>query len=438
VSEGNGNGNQVLRAILNGAIDMDAVNDTRSSLSDYTVLSPQNDPYRLDLPDNHHNGQWFAEVLNRLAPHGAIHLRGLHYRIVAAADVVRPDNGLGYINSNECWEWLMDKASKQARWLGYVPFWRIIDERNDAPEVFIPDQVFGRWVSISGGTTVELPDDISLPRLYGSGFDVGQPYRIVFFGEKTSLRSVLLPIAGRVRGELLLPTGEASSSMVAAMVHRASLDTHPTVVLYFSDFDPSGYQMSISVSRKIQALRDLLYPELNIQVHHVALTIQQVRELQLPSTPLKDTEKRADRWRARWGHEQTEIDALAALRSDDLSEIAYKAIEPFFDLSLASRSRQASSDWHREAQQILESHPEYQTRSQAIQEAFDAVKDAVEELKTAQADAVTAFNRIATTLPRIVAPEIELDPNVPEPIFTTTDDFATASRRLIARKALET
>jgi hypothetical protein len=28
-------------------------------------------------------------------------------------------------------------------------------------------------------------------------------------------------------------------------------------VLYFSDFDPSGYQMPVSVSRKLQALRDL-------------------------------------------------------------------------------------------------------------------------------------------------------------------------------------
>ena len=68
--------------------------------------------------------------------------------------------------------------------------------------------------------------------------------------------------------------------------------------------------MPISFSRKLQALRTLHFPDLRIAVHRVALTLDQVRELNLPSTPLKTTEKRADKWRARMEHEQTEIDAL--------------------------------------------------------------------------------------------------------------------------------
>jgi hypothetical protein len=129
--------------VLDAAIALDAANDCRSSLRDYTVLSPQNDPYRLDHPDNHRNGQWFAQVVERLVPADeSVHLRGLHYRLVAAADAVRPDNGLHYVNTDECWIWLQTKAAKAGRWLGYVEFERIIDERNAAPELFLPEALW--------------------------------------------------------------------------------------------------------------------------------------------------------------------------------------------------------------------------------------------------------------------------------------------------------
>jgi hypothetical protein len=38
----------------------------------------------------------------------------------------------------------------------------------------------------------------------------------------------------------------------------------PTVVLYFSDFDPSGRHMPVAVSRKLQTLCDLRFPALDI------------------------------------------------------------------------------------------------------------------------------------------------------------------------------
>jgi hypothetical protein len=87
-SQRNGDGSGPLRKVLETAISIDATNDVRTPLSEYTVLSPQNDPYRLDLPDNHQNGAWFKEVVERLVPEGqSVHLLGLHYRLVAAAAV---------------------------------------------------------------------------------------------------------------------------------------------------------------------------------------------------------------------------------------------------------------------------------------------------------------------------------------------------------------
>src|SRR4051812_8517494 len=103
------------------------------SMGDLTVLAPANDPYRLDTPAGHRLGAWFAEQVARFLPSGAtVHLRGLHYRIVVAADVRKLD-GKPYVNSEEDWLWLSEKAAKAGRWLCYVPFDRIVDERNARP-----------------------------------------------------------------------------------------------------------------------------------------------------------------------------------------------------------------------------------------------------------------------------------------------------------------
>src|SRR5262249_9800209 len=123
-----------------------------------------------------------------------------------------------------------------------------------------------------------------------------QPCRIIFIGEKVSLRPILEPLTRRIDGELILPTGDISDTLLFGMAARADADGRPAVVLYFSDFDPAGWNMPIVVARKLQALRDLKHPDLDIRVYRVALTYEQCVSLNLPSTPLKEGERRADAW----------------------------------------------------------------------------------------------------------------------------------------------
>jgi hypothetical protein len=283
-----------------------------------------------------------------------------------------------------------------------------VDERNAAPELFIPENGPDLHSSRSVHTFshVEIPSLYSaIPRVSAHGFDQAQqPFRIFLIGEKISLRDALLPIARMVGGELLLPTGEMSDTMVAGIAARASGDGRPSVVLYFSDFDPSGHQMPISVARKLQALRHLRYPGLNIQVHHVALTIEQVRRLDLPSTPLKVTERRGDRWRTVMQHEQTEIDALAALRPDDLRSIASEAIKPFYDHTLKRRCSEARSQWYREAESLLTAHPDYQAEVANIEQALATLEEAVGAFRGVQGSAERTF--LGIELPPIIAPAL--------------------------------
>ena len=66
----------------------------------------------------------------------------------------------------------------------------------------------------------------------------------------------------------------------------------------------------------MQALRDLRYPDLNIKLYPAALTLEQIRELRLPSSPLKETEARAARWREIHGHDRTQVGVDHAANCD--------------------------------------------------------------------------------------------------------------------------
>ena len=67
---------------------------TRYTRSDVTVLSPANDPFRQHTPAGRRDAKRFREQIEQfLGPDGKIHLRGLQYLLVAAANV--PDLTVG-------------------------------------------------------------------------------------------------------------------------------------------------------------------------------------------------------------------------------------------------------------------------------------------------------------------------------------------------------
>jgi hypothetical protein len=221
------------------------------------------------------------------------------------------------------------------------------------------------------------------------------------------LEEVLLPIAQRFQADLYLPTGEISDTLLWRIARDGAADGRPLVVFTVTDFDPSGYQMSVSIGRKLQALRDLLFPNLEFEVVPVALTAQQVRDLGLPSTPLKETEKRADKWREAFGVEQTEIDALATLRPLDLERIVIEAIDPYYDATLSRRVVAAKIAWKEAAQEALEDQTE------AVMDAIrERAAGKLAELK-AEVESINNQLRMATEglieLPSPMVPEAEID-----------------------------
>jgi hypothetical protein len=280
---------------------------------------------------------------------------------------------------------------------------------------------------------VSVPDAEDLEPTTGlTGFNADQPYRLVIVGEKSSLRPVLEPISQCYRTDLYLPTGEISDTQIWMMASDGALDGRPMVVSYFADCDPAGHQMAISVGRELRALRHLGFGDLKLEVHRVALTPEQVREYNLPSNPLKDTEKRASKWTAEMGVEQTEIDALAAMQPDNFAQVARDAFAPFYDDTLAWRVREAEQQWQQAAQlAINEQGGEQLEDLRAVATArLDEVRDRpVEILDDVRIDP-DQFD--LPELPDL--PTAQLAGDRPDPLLDSRWDFAEQCRRLIESK----
>jgi hypothetical protein len=421
----------VLRRILESACE-----EHKASLTDLTVLSAQGDPYRIDTVAGHRDGQWLAEQLAKL--YGSAqraHWRGIHYAIVADGNIVKP-NGEIYRNTNDDWEWLITNPAKAARWLGYVPFDRIIDQRNAAPIIHRKS-----WVSpgagLSIGLDVEIPDAEAIePLPIARGFIARQAFHFAIFGEKSSLEDVVLPIAEQFEADLYLPTGEISDTLVYQIAREANADGRPLVMFTLSDCDPAGHQMPVSIARKLQAFHDLFFPDLCFEVVRVALTPEQVEAEDLPSTPLKATEKRASRWREAFGIDQTEIDALTTpAKRGVLQRIIRHAFKQYIDPALNRRVNEAKAEWNTASQEAIEQQIDPEHLARIRDEASTKLEELREEIEriNSQLDLVAGDH---FTLPPIEVPEpeVELDPER-HALVSFDDDFVSASQALIKHKS---
>jgi hypothetical protein len=420
-------GNGKLRAVLEAAMA-----EHGCTMNDLTVLEKSNDPFRVDTPAGRRDGGWLATLVSELnLDDRTIHLRGLHY---AALGRPKPD-GTPYANTEKDWLWLSGDAAKAARFLGYIPFDLIVDQRNTPPvvRIFKPPQPKAR---IHIGFEVDLPslDDLE-PLAVVDDFRGVQPYKLVLIGEKSSLEPELGAFATRHQADLYLPTGEISDTHIYKMAKIGAADGRPMVVLYFSDCDPSGWQMPISVGRKLQAFKAQLFPALDFEVRPVALTPDQVREYDLPSAPMKDTEKRADRWQAAMGVQQTEIDSLVTLRPGVLTQITNEVITPFYDRTLDRRVREAREGWIVEANEIIDAGLDDEERERIRGEAAVRLEELAEEINELK-------ERLSVDPGTIDLPPI---PGIPEaeiggvasnpPLIDSRWDFAEQCRALIDSKA---
>ena len=396
---------------------------------DYAIMSNKSDPFLMDTDTNYAAGRWLA---NMIAQYGItrIHDRGLHYVLVSAG-VTRPD-GKPYRNDAASWAWLLEKVSA-ARWLGHIQFNVITDQKN-ADGVFRIRTTPEPKGSVATDVDMKVPGAKDVQPTVGlAGFTGTQPYRIALVGEKSSLQPVLGPIAEKYDADLLLFTGNASNTRIWELARAASNDGRPLVVLYFSDCDYWGWKMVSEVGWKLSALQVRQFGNLNFRVYRAALTPEQVLQYDLPQSPIeKGQEAEAEKWREATGVEQTEIDAIATLQPELLTQITEELIANFRDDTLDGRVSRARTRWVNQAQRVVD----YAVDQPALDAAVEDITEREAEIQEVLDERVqpiidTAEAVTLPDLPKIPAPKVDFAAE-PDPLVDSDWSFADCYERLRA------
>jgi hypothetical protein len=143
--------------------------------------------------------------------------------------------------------------------------------------------------------------------LYRRDYWARSPVRVEVWLEKDALAGVLTPIVVQEWGlELFVTRGFASLSYLQSAAEAARVDGRPTYVYVLTDLDPSGVDIARTVAQELTR-RASPTP---VTVQRLAVTLEQVRALNLPSRPTKKQDTRAARFEATYGVESTELDAI--------------------------------------------------------------------------------------------------------------------------------
>lgn len=346
------------------------------------AMSRNYDPFQKGTPAHWRNARWFAELWERFGYSSGVHLRRMHYRIGSTPDP-RSAAGKPYENTERCFGKLC-VAGSEARILGLVDPEHFEDRRNPAARLYIqprwePPEPSWDWrdgaifqppgseLPEIGRWDLEVPDwsmpsirswlssgvpggfDWPEPTVFGYDYhDDDQPVLVEVWIEKTTMDDILVPLCQGMRVNLVRAAGFESITNIVGLLRRAERHRKPAHVVYVSDYDPAGERMPVVVARQVEFWREALGIDAEVSVEQVALTREQVAAYDLPTAPIKDSDRRKAGFEARNGEGAVELDALEALHPGTLAETVAHAIRPYVDPTLAGRledtERQAASD----------------------------------------------------------------------------------------------
>jgi hypothetical protein len=380
------------------------------------AMSPSADPFLADMPSRAEWATWFAGLWSRLDLGLVVHVRRIHYTLVSQSTPFLQPNGEPYENTLDCWQ-ALGSAGRDARYLGLLPAdVVIIDRRNPDPVIYLADELesSAEITATLGGLASEA-FELPAPKLYLPMLDltpptIPQPYHLEIWCEKSTVNDVLMLLGEQFGVNVITGVGHMSATACERLIDRAIASERPVRILYISDFDPSGESMPVAVARKIEFLIREGADELDIQVRSAVLTHEQCIAYRLPRTPLKDTERRAARFEARYGEGATELDALEALHPDALRQILEEEIRRYHDGTLARRIRQASNEvWD----ELIEIQHEVQGRhAEAIaglQAEHQVLAAEIEQMRERIAAVQAAFEERARPVMDDIAADLEAE-----------------------------
>jgi len=286
---------------------------------------------------------WFYYWWKKLGEPELIHLRRIHYHLVSRdVNYVVNKEIVRYENIKKCWQYLSN-ASTYARILRLVNPKVIIDRRNPqmVNELTSPSKEICLYEEkIPLLDLINDPYNIQYPKLdvkfSYSGAD--QPNIVAVVAEKTTINDIIEPLQQKYQFFFQPAQGFLSYTIAYNLASLVKEYKKPLIILYISDFDPSGMDMPPSLAQQLETefIQQGLYDWGNLKIVHVALTREQVERYKLPSNP--DIEKnRYEEFKRKYGIPPTELDALEAYFPGEIEKILVSELSHYMDISMPDK-----------------------------------------------------------------------------------------------------
>jgi hypothetical protein len=230
-------------------------------------------------------------------------VRQVFYRSVVKDYVEKTEQGYGFVQRN----------LRDMRWLKIIPFNWIIDT--------------SRQVRGSQGTNWDLQEFMdqaieSIPDGYSRNLlaDHHESYQVWL--EKEALAGIFAPICEKWDVPLYCARGYASLSFLYEAAQDLESKDRPAHIFHFGDYDPSGQDAIVTVQQELPRLAPQTKKH-GITFQIVAVTPEDIREMNLPTRPTKRSDTRA----GAFGDESVELDAI---EPNDLREMVDEVLASCF------------------------------------------------------------------------------------------------------------
>lgn len=144
-----------------------------------------------------------------------------------------------------------------------------------------------------------------------------QDKRVFCIIEKDALVGVIRNACLEFDVPYMAARGHPSATVLREFVQRDLLPVEQdqsVIILHLGDHDPSGIDMTRDLRDRIAIFME----SDNFELHRIALTMDQVRELKPPPNPAKVTDSRFAEYQRKFGNESWELDALPPTYIDAL------------------------------------------------------------------------------------------------------------------------
>ena len=255
------------------------------------------------------------QIISRYQKDGyTLTLRQLYYQLVAA-DII-PNKQSEYAK--------LSRVLKEGRLAGVVDWSAIEDRLRQVRRA-------ARWDSPK--TILKAArDQFQLDRL------VGQDVHLEVWVEKDALSQVVERAAKHYQVPVLVNRGYGSISAIYDTYQRLSralrdseesCGKHKAIILYLGDHDPSGLDMVRDIETRVKEMLEYDGFEERLEVEHIALTMDQIKQYNPPPNPAKITDPRAKWYLSNFGATSWEVDALPP---DVLNKLIMERIGYYLDL----------------------------------------------------------------------------------------------------------